>query len=192
LTSPEFFAPTAYRSKIKSPFEFAVSAVRGGAGEFVDEGPVASKIRSIREGAGVIGYGGEKLSAAKRKSLNWSIYDMGQPLFSFAAPTGYPEVSSRWVSPGALIERLNFALALTGQNVVDVRLQPEKLLEGVDADQPGAVLDRLSRQLLQGEMTSATRQVLEKNALPQEGASKTVDAAKLTALILGSPEFQRR
>jgi uncharacterized protein (DUF1800 family) len=192
LTSPEFFSPQAYRSKIKSPFEFAVSAVRAGDGQFVQQGNLADKIRAIHEGAGVIGYGGEKLSAAQHKSLNWSVYDMGQPLFSFAAPTGYPEVSSKWVSPGALIERLNFAMALTGQNVVDVRLQPEKLLQGVDADQPSAVLDRLSQQLLNGEMTPATRQVLEKNALPQEGEGKTVNVAKLTALILGSPEFQRR
>jgi len=192
VTSPEFFSPKAYRSKIKSPFEFAVSAVRAADGEFVPQGPLAGKILAIREGAGTIGYGGEKLTASQHKSLNWSVYDMGQPLFSFAAPTGCPEVSAKWVSPGALIERLNFAMALTGQNVVDVRLQPDKLLEGVDADQPKAVLDRLSQQLLNGEMTPSTRQVLEKNALPQEGESKTVNVAKLTALILGSPEFQRR
>ncbi len=192
ITSPEFFSTTAYRSKVKSPFEFAVSAVRAGDGQFVSQGPIADKVRAIHEGAGTIGYGGEKLSAAKRKSLNWSVYDMGQPLFSFAAPTGYPEVSSRWVSPGALIERLNFALALTGQNVADVRLEPTKLLDGVDADQPGAVLERLSQQLLQGEITPSTRQVLEKNALPGDGESKTVDVPKLTALILGSPEFQRK
>jgi uncharacterized protein (DUF1800 family) len=192
VTSPEFFSPGAYRSKIKGPFEFAVSAVRAGDGEFVPMGPLAGKVLAIREGAGTIGYGGEKLSASQHKSLNWSVYDMGQPLFSFAAPTGYPEVSSKWVSPGALIERLNFAMALTGQNVVDVRLQPQKLLLGVDADQPSAVLDRLSQQLLNGEMTPSTRQVLQKNALPLEGEGKTVNVAKLTALILGSPEFQRK
>ncbi len=192
LTSPEFFSPKAYRSKIKSPFEFAVSAIRAGDGEFVSQGPVADKIRAVREGAGTIGFGGDKLSGAQHKSLNWSVYDMGQPLFSFAAPTGYPEVSSKWVSPGALIERLNFALALSGQNVVDMRLHPDKLIHGVDADQPGAVLDRLSQQLLNGAMTPATRQILEKNAVSQEGESKTVNVAKLTALILGSPEFQRR
>ena len=61
---------------------------------------------------------------------------MGQPLFAFAAPTGYPEVSTKWVSPGALIERLNFALALTGQNVSDVQLAAGGLVKGVDADQP--------------------------------------------------------
>ncbi len=28
VTSPEFFAPEAYRAKVKTPFEFVVSAVR--------------------------------------------------------------------------------------------------------------------------------------------------------------------
>jgi hypothetical protein len=41
-------------------------------------------------------------------------------------------------------------------------------------------------------MTDSTRKTLENQALPQEGAGGTVNVAKLTALILGSPEFQRR
>lgn len=192
VTSPEFFSRAAYRSKIKSPFEFAVSAVRAADGEFVTLPPLWAKLRAVQEGAGTMGYGGEKLSAAKKKSLNWEVYDMGQPLFAFAAPTGYPEVSSRWVSPGALIERLNFALALTSQNVSDVHIAPERLLQGVDADQPEAVLDRLSQMLLQGELTPATRQTLKKNAIPADGEARTVDVGKVTALLIGSPEFQRR
>ena len=47
---------------------------------------------------------------------------MGQPLFQFQAPTGYPEDSRKWVSSGALISRLNFALALTAGKLRDVNL----------------------------------------------------------------------
>jgi hypothetical protein len=96
------------------------------------------------------------------------------------------------VSAGALIDRLNFALALTEQNVSDVHFDPAGLLKGVDTDHPQAVLDRLSDELLHGEMTDTTRQTLMKRALPQEGADGTVHVPKLVALILGSPEFQRR
>lgn len=192
VSSPEFFSPQAYRAKIKSPFEYAVSAVRATGGALVEFPQPYGKARGAIEGAATIGYGNDRLSAAKRKSLNWSVFEMGEPLFAFTAPTGYPEVSSRWVSAGALIDRLNFALALTEQNVSDVHFDPAGLLKGVDTDHPQAVLDRLSDELLHGEMTDTTRQTLMKRALPQEGADGTVHVPKLVALILGSPEFQRR
>jgi uncharacterized protein (DUF1800 family) len=193
VTSPEFFSSKAYRAKIKSPFEYAVSAVRATGGQFISPlFPVWGKVKHVAEGAGTLGYGSERLSAEKRKSLNWHVFEMGQPLFAYAAPTGYSEISSKWVNPGALIDRLNFALALTQQEVSDVKIAPETLIQGADADQPQAVFDRLSDALLHGEMSPSTRQTLSKNALPGEGEAKTVNVAKLTALLLGSPEFQRR
>ena len=36
LTSPEFFAPDAYRAKVKTPFEFVVSAVRATGADVSD------------------------------------------------------------------------------------------------------------------------------------------------------------
>ncbi|HSU66400.1 MAG TPA: DUF1800 domain-containing protein, partial [Tepidisphaeraceae bacterium] len=192
VTSPEFFSTQAYRAKIKSPFEYAVSAVRATGGRVVEVPAPWTKAIGTIEGAATLGYGNDRLSAQKRKSLNWCVFEMGEPLFAFTAPTGYPEVSSKWVSPGALIDRLNFALALTEQNVTTVHFNPAALLAGTDTDQPDAVLGRLSDVLLHGQMTDSTRQTLVKKALPQEGAGATVDVSKLTALILGSPEFQRR
>ncbi len=193
IDSPEFFSPTYYRAKVKSPLEYAVSAVRAGGGTFIELGNEKwEKLRHVGEGAAVLGFGAEKLSDAKRKTLNWSIHDMGQPLFNYAAPTGYSEVSAKWVSPGALIDRLNFALSLAQGDVSDVRMDPKALLAGVDADQPTAVLERLSQGLLQGEMSSKTRDTILKNAVPSGDESKTVDVSKMMALVLGSPEFQRR
>jgi uncharacterized protein (DUF1800 family) len=190
VTSPEFYSPKAYRAKIKSPFEFAVSAVRSTGASFIPaEGPM-KKARGTIEGAATLGYGNENLAKLKRKTLNWSIYEMGEPLFACAPPTGYSETSSKWVSPGALIDRLNFAVALTEQNVSDVRFDPAALIKGVDSDRPQDMLQRLSDSLLPGGMTEATRRTLKVKALPKDGG--TVDVARLTALVLGSPEFQRR
>jgi uncharacterized protein (DUF1800 family) len=192
VTSPEFFSPQAYRSKVKSPFEYAVSAVRATGGQFVEPAsPLFTKVGAVAEGAGTMGYGSERLSSAKHKSLNWHIHEMGQPLFAHAAPNGYPEVSRQWVSPGALIDRLNFALALTDGGVTGIRADPAALVKGGDADQPAAVLEALTQSLLHGDVTPSTQKTLEKNGLPQDGQG-TVNVAKLTALILGSPEFQRR
>jgi len=192
VISPQFFSPQVYRSKIKSPFEYAVSAVRATNGTFTDPFlRVMKKLRGVSEGGATLGFGGEKLSAEIQKTLNWHVYEMGEPLFAFAAPTGYPEQSTKWVNPGALIDRLNFALALTQQQVSDVKVEPKELAGKIDADHPQAVLDRLSDALLHGDMGASTAKTLAKNALP-EGNNKTVNVAKAVALILGSPEFQRR
>ena len=190
VTSEEFFSPAAFRAKIKSPLEYAVSAVRATGASFIPAEPPMKKARGTIEGAATLGYGNENLSKLKRKTLNWSIYEMGEPLFACAAPTGYPEKSSKWVSGGALIDRLNFAVALTEQNVSDVRFDPASLIKGVDSDHPKEVLERLSDVLLPGGMTDSTRRTLEAKALPKDGG--TANIAKLTALILGSPDFQRR
>ncbi len=190
VTSEEFFSPAAFRAKIKSPLEYAVSAVRATSARFIPiEGPM-KKARGTIEGAATLGYGNENLGKLKKKTLNWSIYEMGEPLFACAAPTGYPEASSKWVSTGALIDRLNFAVALTEQNVSDVRFDVSALIKGVDSDRPKDVLERLADVLLPGGMNESTRRTLQAKALPKAGG--TVDVARLTALILGSPEFQRR
>ena len=82
VTSPEFFDPRYYRSKIKSPFEYVVSALRA-VGGATDGRAIASKIA-----------------------------DMGEPLYLCQPPTGYSDTADAWVSSGSLLARLNFALAL--------------------------------------------------------------------------------
>jgi uncharacterized protein (DUF1800 family) len=192
LTSPEFLSPVDYKTKIKSPLEFAVSAVRATESTLVAQDPPPfDKIKPVLEGAAVLGRGAERLTKRKQQSLNWHIYELGEPLFACTPPTGYKEVSKNWVSPGALIERLNFAMELTDQQVEDVRFDTRNILANVDLDKPGAVLDQCVSALLQGDISASTRHVLEQAALPQ-GESKTVDPSKLIALVLGSPEFQRK
>jgi uncharacterized protein (DUF1800 family) len=195
LTSPEFLSPTNFNNKIKSPLEFAVSAVRASESSIIPQPrPPYDKLEAAIEGAGVLGRGAaaDRISKRPRQSLNWHIYELGEPLFACTPPTGYKEVSKFWVSPGALIERLNFAMALTQQQVLDVRFNPQTILAGIDLDQPEAVLNQCVSVLLQNNITDSTRKVLEQTALPQPGDSKTVNPSKLIALIIGSPEFQRK
>lgn len=195
LTSPEFLSPASYGTKIKSPLEFAVSAVRASGSTLIArQEPPFDKLVPTVEGAAVLGRAQavDRLAKLPRQSLNWHIFELGEPLFACTPPTGYKEVSSAWVSPGALIERLNFAMALTQQQISDVRFDAQKILDGTDLDAPKAVLDRVASVLLPKGITQATRRVLEKTALPAAGESQTVNPAKLMALIIGSPEFQRK
>jgi uncharacterized protein (DUF1800 family) len=194
LGSPEFLSPANYNNKIKSPLEFAVSAVRASGSTLIaQQPPPFDKLVPALEGGGVLGRGqaADKISKRPRQSLNWHILELGEPLFACTAPTGYKEVSKFWVSPGALIERLNYALALTQQQVSDVRFSPQTILAGIDLDNPDAVLNQTVAVLLQNNITNTTREVLKQTALPT-GESKTVNPSKLIALIIGSPEFQRK
>ena len=84
LTSPEFLSLDAYRAKVKTPFEYVVSAVRATGAEVLNVRPLA---RSLEE--------------------------LGMPLYQCQPPTGYKDVADAWTSTGALVGRINFALALT-------------------------------------------------------------------------------
>ena len=196
LTSPEFLSPATYGNKVKSPFEFAVSAVRASESTIIAHPPLAMDKRvAAIEGQAIASKKAavaDRMAARPEQSLNYHIFELGEPLFACTPPTGYKEVSSSWVSSGALIERLNFAMALTGQRLSDVRFEPGKILNRIDLDQPDAVLNQCVSVLLQDKVSDSTRKVLEQTALPVAGASATVNPAKLIALIIGSPEFQRK
>jgi uncharacterized protein (DUF1800 family) len=194
IYSPEFYSPAAYRAKIKSPFEFAVSAVRAAGGTLTVETTVRPPLstRLAMETGATFGRGMERFATARRKTLNLSIIELGQPLFAHQAPTGYPEDSRKWVNTGALIARMNFSLSLAEGNLIDVRLVPENLVSGVDIDKPELVLNRLNQVLLQGRMSDATRATLEKQTVDTHGGeASTINVPQLAALMLGSPEFQR-
>jgi uncharacterized protein (DUF1800 family) len=194
IFSPEFFSPAAYRAKIKSPFEYAVSAVRlTGTPIEPKAGLLDPKLRRAAETGATFERGGDRANRMPRKSLNMRIIEMGQTLFAYQAPTGWPEDSRKWVSTGALIARLNFALAFTSHGVVDADFVAGRLLDGVDIDEPDAVMKRLTVALLQGELSESTRKALTEQLDGDDNAAPTgaVNPAKLTALILGSPEFQR-
>jgi uncharacterized protein (DUF1800 family) len=85
LTSPEFFSAEAYRAKVKSPFEFVVSAVRATGTEVSNAMLLAQQIRQL-----------------------------GMPLYGCQPPTGYPDKAEAWVNTGALLNRMNFAVQLVG------------------------------------------------------------------------------
>lgn len=171
-----------------------MSAVRAAGGTISPEGNAGPPLtaRLAMETGATFGRGMDRIANARRKTLNLSITELGEPLFAYQAPTGYTEDSRKWVNTGALIARMNFSLALAERNFIDVNLATESFMHGVDIDKPELVLNRLNQVLLQGRMSDSTRSTLEKQALgPHDGDATTVNVPQLMALILGSPEFQR-
>lgn len=190
VTSPEFFSTGAYRAKIKSPFEYAVSSVRALDGVILMQAGSTpeARFRLIADGASSARPGNKRYKRNEKKTLAQQIAEMGQPLFAYQAPTGYSEDSGKWVSTGALVSRLNFALTLVGGDLYNVLATPTLLLKGVDEHDRTAVTNRLLQEIVGGDISPATRSTLARET-KSEGP---IDRMKLTALILGSPEFQRR
>ncbi|HLK14724.1 MAG TPA: DUF1800 domain-containing protein [Fimbriimonadaceae bacterium] len=189
ITSDEFYSAAAMHKKIKSPFEYAISSVRALNGT-IEPPALSAPAQIVREANGLIRppQGGGFLDV-NTNTLLGQIGTMGQPLFQYQAPTGFPEDSRKWVSSGALIARLNFSLALTQGRIRDVKL--EDLAEDAGARmEPEAAIDRLSDRILHGAASATTRATLVSEAKNSTGAS--FSPATITALLLGSPEFQRR
>jgi uncharacterized protein (DUF1800 family) len=89
-------------------------------------------------------------------------------------PTGYADEARAWVNTGALLNRMNFAVALTGGR--------EGRGRRAAAASPNVKADALVAHALAGDLSESTRATIAKAAGPAQAA----------ALVLGSPEFQRR
>jgi uncharacterized protein DUF1800 len=133
ITSAEFNSKEAHRAKIKSPFELAVSAVRALGAEVTVPMQTAQFIAK-----------------------------MGQPLYLYQAPTGYPDRADQWVNTGALLERLNFGLALTTNKVRGASFDVKRAAGGVDMSEKQRVMEKAIAALLNGDISPQTRTVLDK------------------------------
>ena len=170
FSSPEFWSRDAYRAKIKKPFELIASTARA-LGADIDV-PLPLVLWSAR---------------------------IGEPLYLCQPPTGYSDKAETWVNTGALLNRLNFSLALAGGRMRGGRVDVASLL-GVDPSaEPRDALDRAIAVLLAGQASPQTRATLEKQvADPKliqaslDDLLNTVDLGVVAGLVLGAPEFQRR
>lgn len=203
ITSPEFNSQAAYRAKIKTPFELAISAIRTLGGE-TNGGP----------------------------SIHQWIARMGEPLYMYQAPTGYPDTAEDWVNTGSLLERLNFALALVSNRIPGTRVDLSRFAgdaagEATASIDKTKVMERFIAVILNGDVSPQTKATLTKQLneplpAPSSTSAQTMPAddagqmgrggrglrqmaradtgrvignpeiVKIAGLILGSPEFQRQ
>jgi len=193
FSDPEFYAPENYRAKIKTPFELAVSSIRA-IGADTNAGPAMTAM------------------------LN----KLGEVPYGYQAPTGYPDTADDWVNTGALLERLNYSVALASNQIPGTRVD----LKRFSAPTEDGVLNNVLAVVLSGEVSANTRSMLEKQidqplpkveapALPEDDDSVQMsetkprekaqkrrtkllppsgdpDLFKVVSLVLGTPEFQRQ
>ena len=167
--SPEFWAPEAYRAKVKTPLEFVVSAVRASGADVANPQPLVNQLQKL-----------------------------GMPLYGMQPPTGYSMRADAWVNSAALLNRMNFGLALAGGKLPGIQWNPT-----VDQNQPpgdaAGALANFETALLDGDVSTQTHAtILNQLNDPQAAMRNNVPAAQgtnfrlIAGLLLGSPEFQRR
>jgi len=170
IYSPEFWSRETYRAKIKTPFEFVVSAARA-LGTDVD---------------------------MPQPLVGW-VGRIGEPIYQCQPPTGYADKADTWVNTGALLNRLNYSLALAGNKMRGSRTDVAALLGVETSTDAKAALERAVQVFLGGQVGPTTVETLEKQLdSPQvvqaklDDPVKQVDLGVVAGLVLGAPEFQRR
>jgi uncharacterized protein (DUF1800 family) len=106
--SPEFWSEDDYRAKVKTPLEYVVSAVRASGAEVENFQPLIGALRQ-----------------------------MGMPLYGCIPPTGYKWEAADWISTGELVDRMNFALALSANRLPGIRVG--WMAPGSDSDRDAAL-----------------------------------------------------
>lgn len=92
VSSPEFWQKQTLREKTKSPFELTISAVRS-----------------------------LNATVTQPYQLYSWITKMGQKMYYYQAPTGFPDKGQYWINTGSLLSRMNFGLALASQRIPGLR-----------------------------------------------------------------------
>jgi uncharacterized protein (DUF1800 family) len=167
LRAPEFWDVRQYRAKVKTPLEFTVSSIRATGAE-----------------------------VTRTQGVTDALNRMGMPLYGAQPPTGYPMRAESWVNSGALLSRMNFALAMGTGKVTGIRVDAAKLA-GPGSDEQ--VEHGLEQALVAGGVSGQTHETIAKQMSDPvvtgrklDDPPKPVNAGAVAGLILGSPEFQRR
>jgi|HubBroStandDraft_1064217.scaffolds.fasta_scaffold00131_11 uncharacterized protein (DUF1800 family) len=179
--SPEFWDDATYRAKVKTPLEFVASAVRATGAEVDDALPLTRQLNN-----------------------------MGMPLYGAQPPTGYSMKAETWVSSSALLNRMNFALALTGSKIKGVKVDAAQVAgSSLPSSDATLTLSALEVNLLVGGVSKQTHDSIvaqidatSRNDAPQKDSiaaphksadpARPPDVSTMAGLLLGSPEFQRR
>lgn len=188
VSSPEFWSASSLREKTKSPFELAISAVRSLHADITQP----------------------------YQLYNW-INKMGEKMYYYQAPTGFPDKGQYWINTGALLNRMNFGLALASGRIQGIKINLSALNDNHEPESAQAALTTYSKLIMPERDLTATikrlspmlndPELIKKvdDASAKMSTSKPVDPtmekpyninksmlAQVVGVIIGSPEYQRR
>ncbi len=159
--APEFDAAAVRGAKVKTPLEFVAGALRA---TDADAGPSRAVLRALVQ--------------------------MGELPYAATAPTGYPATGEAWTNSGAMLNRMNFALALAAGRVDGVRIGDALTAPAPRADDGDVAA--LARAVLPGAPDAALLATIRDDLRAQAGLTPGQKRARALGLLIGSPAFQRR
>jgi len=163
VTSPEFFSRSAFRAKVKTPFELVVSARRA-VDAPVDTTPATARL----------------------------IAQLGQPNFGWAAPDGWPEKGGAWMNSGMMYKRIKYGSELANGAVV-IKWRDWSTLSTVDLDhQVNAVMKVMLGGFAESATRDALLAVRPAGSDERSSADGGQRLREVLAIAFASPEFQRR
>jgi uncharacterized protein (DUF1800 family) len=145
VTSNEFYSQRAFRSKVKSPFEVVVSAMRALNAE-PDPTPRTAQ----------------------------AIAFLGEPLYGHQAPNGYPETGDAWMNTGAILNRINFGMAVAANRLPGASLSALPGIDSLRSAPRATQVDAVISMLLSGYVSPDTRAVLMEGENPLASNSPPV------------------
>ena len=131
VTSEEFFSAAAWRAKVKSPFEVVVSALRAMDATVDTTGRSAALVARL-----------------------------GQGIYQHQAPNGWPETGDGWINTGAILNRINFGMAIASGGVPGVTVKHWPLYASLDTMPRDKQVDGVVRALLGGDVSPDMRAIL--------------------------------
>lgn len=193
VNAPEFWSKKVVREKTKSPFELVISSVRA------LNAKVISPFQLYRQ-----------------------LEKMGQKIYYYQAPTGFPDRAEYWINTGALLNRMNFGIEISSQQIRGTRVDLLKLNNNHEPENAEAALRTYARLLMpERDMEPTIKRLLplltdpslQQKLLKSSNATKSDELmeledlfseeynkpkvemnilAQVVGIIIGSPEFQRR
>ncbi|MCU0649186.1 MAG: DUF1800 domain-containing protein [Gemmatimonadaceae bacterium] len=148
--SPEFWSQTAWRAKVKSPFELVTSAMRA-LGASADSTPRTAQMMAR----------------------------LGQPMYGHQAPNGWPETGDAWMNTGAILNRINFGMALAGDARARAVLSQWPLTATLSSAPRDAQVDGVVAALFGGSVSTITREVMLTGSHPLMDAARAADTVRL-------------
>jgi uncharacterized protein (DUF1800 family) len=148
----------SFGQKIKRPFEWIVSALRSVNANTHPDNPLISALNLL-----------------------------GQPLYRWPAPDGFPDTAASWTTTTGLLNRWNLSLAIAFNTLSDSQVDLAGLVPSQTS--PEATVDLLSHQILGQPLPAVAAQVV---ADYYRSASVQTGLPGAVALLLASPFFQYR
>ena len=151
VSSPEFWSRDAVREKTKSPFELTIGAVRALHAQII----------------------------APYQLFAW-MDKMGEKIYYYQAPTGYPDRAQYWINTGALLNRMNFGLALASNRIPGVRVDLAALNDHHEPESAQAALTIYGKLIMpERDLSSTIKQLTP--MLNDPNLVKKVDDAAVKA-----------